>query len=873
MSADGTVTPERLAGEIVSAISSAAKGATATQINNWRNEATIKRLATKLWDTRLVKTVWHFDSPVDLHEFYYPASILHHGSRVRIDRFEDLPTTRNFVLQGTIGQGKSLFLRFLACRTFEAGTHLPVFVELRRIGQVRLLDYVAGEMDTLGLEVSEPIMRHLLQHGRLVLLLDGFDEVAYEHRATLVESLESLSRKYPETRIIVTSRPDSAIQRSPLFQVLRLDTLKPKEYEGIIRRLITDEKDAAHLIHSLQSNATVAALLTSPLMVTLLVFRYRAVNTFPEHEAAFYGQLFDLLLNRHDRTKPAFSRVRKSGLGDADLERAFDALCFVVRKEDSTALSRQVLNKLASQALEVGTVKADAGFFISDITEITCLLLEETGEYRFVHKSVLEYHAAKWVAEQPDASAVKFYSAMRTFWKHWRQELRFLALIDRYRFTKFFLLPMTDAIVDHGNPGKSENSRMIASFGDDLIGFAPLGFLDRVVFSNFLVELLPERFDPSEYFAAAQRIQPHPLLFAIRSQKLARVPQRRESMDQGFQVPAKDILTMPDGVAEPIVKVLRSWLVKLDTTIREAREFVASREAASSVFDFDAKALGAVGGVPTESLDIAILTAIEVERRAVCAVFGLSKQHRVKKGGRWYWRGQLDLGDGTIYELVVAQPADMGQVEAAALTKDVLRDWNPCAAILVGIAATADPGKVKLGDVVVGKSVWYYEHGKVTPQGTKLQPEMMQADAGFLQHLVGLDDWNDSVGVARPDGLEINPKMHHGVIASGEKVIADAAVRDEIASGHRKIVAIAMEEYGFSRAIWQSTDRVQHLVLRGICDDGSPAKNDQWHMYAAHAAAAFAKYFLFDRPLEPRNSVHTSPAAVPLRRGMVPTKP
>ena len=173
---------------------------------------------------------------------------------------------------------------------------------------------------------------------------------------------------------------------------------------------------------------------------------------------------------------------------------------------------------------------------------------------------------------------------------------------------------------------------------------------------------------------------------------------------------------------------------------------------------------------------------------------------------------------------------------------------------MVGIAAATDPRKIKLGDIVIGKSVWYYEHGKVTPQGTKSQPEMMPADAGLLQHFTGLEDWDGQAGVARPDGTEVMPKVHQGVIASGEKVIADTGVRDEIASGHRKIIAIAMEEYGFSRAIWQSIERVQHLVIRGICDDGSPAKSDQWHSYAAATAAAFARHFLLERPLEPRRS-------------------
>ncbi|MFO0757811.1 MAG: hypothetical protein U0359_15050 [Byssovorax sp.] len=249
------------------------------------------------------------------------------------------------------------------------------------------------------------------------------------------------------------------------------------------------------------------------------------------------------------------------------------------------------------------------------------------------------------------------------------------------------------------------------------------------------------------------------------------------------------------------------------------------------------------------AIDFAVLTAVEVERRAVCAAFNLTKEHRVRKSGRWYWRGRVPLQEGGFYEIVVAQPADMGQIEAAGLTKDVLRDWKPRAALLVGIAASADPEKIKLGDVVVGRAVWYYEHGRVTPAGMKPQPEMMPADAGLLQHLTGMDDWNGEVAAERPDGTAAKPKVYAGVIASGEKMIADAAARDEIASGHRKIIAVAMEDYGFSRAVWQSFEHVHHLIIRGICDEASATKDDGWQPYAAAAAAAFAKHFLLDRPL------------------------
>lgn len=248
-------------------------------------------------------------------------------------------------------------------------------------------------------------------------------------------------------------------------------------------------------------------------------------------------------------------------------------------------------------------------------------------------------------------------------------------------------------------------------------------------------------------------------------------------------------------------------------------------------------------------IDFAILTAIAVERRAVCSAFGITDKDRVKRRGRVYWRGKCHTESGLTYEIVIAQPAEMGQVEATALATEVAHIWNPRAAILVGIAASTKPDEVKPGDVVVGRSIYYYEHGKVTEKGTAPQPEMIPADANFLKHYAGMADWDGVVPVPRPDGANAAPSVFQGVIASGDKVIAHEAARDAIASGQRKILALEMEGYGFSRAVWLNSGHISHLVIRGISDDGSKDKTDDWHKYAAASAACFTKHFLLDSTL------------------------
>jgi nucleoside phosphorylase len=254
------------------------------------------------------------------------------------------------------------------------------------------------------------------------------------------------------------------------------------------------------------------------------------------------------------------------------------------------------------------------------------------------------------------------------------------------------------------------------------------------------------------------------------------------------------------------------------------------------------------------TIDIAIITAIEVERKAVCEVFNLTDKDREFKDTRVYWRGRLQLADNCFYEIVVAQCSDMANIDAALITSDILHHWSPQALLMVGIAASAKD-QVKLGDVVAGKEIYYYERGKETPEGKSLEPKIILADSLLWNRVSALPEWQPKLGIAKPDNSENLPKLHLEVIASGEKVIANEEIRNHIVKQNRKIAAIEMEGYGFSRATWSSISQPRWLVIRGISDDGSKNKDDKWHHFAAMAAANFAKHFLLDKPLNTLNTL------------------
>ncbi|VUC31913.1 unnamed protein product [Clonostachys rosea] len=80
--------------------------------------------------------------------------------------------------------------------------------------------------------------------------------------------------------------------------------------------------------------------------------------------------------------------------------------------------------------------------------------------------------------------------------------------------------------------------------------------------------------------------------------------------------------------------------------------------------------------------------------------------------------------------------------------------------------------------------------------------------------------------------------IHYGTIASSNTVMKNAAARDKYAGDpDLKIMCFEMEAAGLM-------NHFPCLVIRGICDYSDSHKSDEWHLYAALTAAAYARALL-----------------------------
>lgn len=423
------------------------------KLSKWNNSRNVKSLANKVSAYEQIKTIWQRDKKVKLSSFYYPSKITFQtGITKQISSLKDLPTIGSLVIQGTVGQGKSVFLRYLCIRELstQASGRIPVFVELRKLGaDFTIKDALHDTLRILGFEVSDELFNYYAGSGKLVILLDSFDEIDESLVNGVITQLENWCMKHPKIQFIVTSRPGGEIQKSNFFSVLMLAPLGEDDHKPFLVKIGVKGKELDSLMRAIdKSPLEIKGFLTSPLLLTLLVLVYQSEQVIPNELPEFFQLLFTTVFTRHDRSKPAFNRKHKSGLNERRLERLFEAFCFsILRNKFSLALKSEQFDVAFSEAIKFSGEQCELDGFKHDIVKVACLLQEDGIYTTFVHKSLLDYFPAAFIKNCTDEQSKKIYKSIKSHWKTWRQVLQFLSQIDRFRFTRYFAIPTLEELL------------------------------------------------------------------------------------------------------------------------------------------------------------------------------------------------------------------------------------------------------------------------------------------------------------------------------------------------------------------------------------------------------------------------------------------
>ena len=472
----------KLIGDMLSKIGSTLPKKYASKLKAIQNKKAIYELYEHGADLRMVKTIWQVSRPVDMISFYVIPKLVAGSHTFTPKSLSDILEVRRprILIEGKVGHGKSLLMRYLASTELYRGEKIPLFIELRNITYKKGLHVLIEEsLKSLGIACDTEEVRTMLAFGCFTLLLDGFDEINPELVAKTITELNEISSIRNRTVVVISSRPNSAIRNNGYFHTISMAALLEEDIHALIKQYCEEPEDAAQIIHGLNQPeySAIKEILDTPLVISMLALHFCGYSKIPESIAQFYDAVFYLLLRRHDAAKPGFSRYRSSKLADDEIRRVFNVMCFLLRTRSIISGSPSIFTDLAHEASKIEGCPTPGSNFIDDIKKGTNLIADDGINYSFVHKSVQEYHAAAYIAScKDDRQSEKFYTSLLEHWFAWRQEIEFLRSIDRHRLLKFFALPSYDMYLkfkcldDPNTPRAIQAIKHYLKDNDDVVG-------------------------------------------------------------------------------------------------------------------------------------------------------------------------------------------------------------------------------------------------------------------------------------------------------------------------------------------------------------------------------------------------------------------
>ncbi len=329
---------------------------------------------------------------------------------------------RFVLVLGDFGRGKSFVLREVARQLGEAPSGpVPILVDLALLDRATTVDgLVAAHLARHGEDrIDLRAFRYMLDEGRIVLLLDGFDELvtrvsydrAVDHLTTLIDAAQG------RAKIVVAARMQHFRTHEQVFTVLgtQVGSLEHRRAlavedftaaqirEWFVRRHHGDTAAADARFQLLRGVEDLLELAQNPRMLGFVadldVERLRAVvaHRHTLSPAPLYAEIVSSWL-AHEARRASGGAGAAPGLDAATLHQAVTALAVTLWERDETLVRVDRLVEVADALAGGAAGPLSRQQRVHAIGSGSLLTRTEDGQFGFVHPSIVDWLVAEAVA-------------------------------------------------------------------------------------------------------------------------------------------------------------------------------------------------------------------------------------------------------------------------------------------------------------------------------------------------------------------------------------------------------------------------------------------------------------------------------------------
>jgi len=334
------------------------------------------------------------DDEVPLSEIYQPLRVRVGGANSkRIISVEELTKEldHSAILLAGPGGGKSITLRYICSALENSKTKLPLLLSLKDTTARRDLDDIHAALRIRGTA--------LIGRLKLLLLLDGFDEISYQDRVSLSATLRELN-SMADVRFLLTCRPyydipDLPVRRCYLMPFTDADAVA---FLTVFLKKKESEVSAEQLLELMIKRGFSQYFVHNPLLLALTaILQTGQTPQVPRDAVKLLTYVVGFLSFQWDRNKG----VNRECLEGFDGEDLLKCLMRVAARSETIEIGQPIAEAAIREHIDlmqinpiepVRVLKEIAGWF-------GFIVETEIREWSFVHASIQDFLAAKFMVE------------------------------------------------------------------------------------------------------------------------------------------------------------------------------------------------------------------------------------------------------------------------------------------------------------------------------------------------------------------------------------------------------------------------------------------------------------------------------------------
>ncbi len=383
----------------------------------------------------------------------------------RVPALEAVQKYSKLMILGKPGSGKTTFLKYVAiqCNLGKFQTHLvPIFITFKEFAETEqhpnLVEYVIGQFLNYG--VTDTVATELLLQGKMLILLDGLDEVKLADSKRVLEEIYNFFAQFPDNHFVVSCRLAAKEYTLVQFTEVEIADFDNDQIATFANKWFQakDPAKTEKFIQKLHQNSPIQELAICPLLLTMLCLLFEELADFPANRADIYQEGLNVLLRKWDAKRnierekiyKKLNVQHKEDLLSQIALTTFERGDYFFNQPELEQFVKDYIYNIGDVSTEPEMLQLDSEALIKSIEAQHGLLVERAkGIYSFSHLTFHEYFTAREIVASSEPQVLEQalkHLVSRITQKRWREV--FLLTVVMLRNANYLLRLMKQQIDD-----------------------------------------------------------------------------------------------------------------------------------------------------------------------------------------------------------------------------------------------------------------------------------------------------------------------------------------------------------------------------------------------------------------------------------------